>query len=363
MEEKIKVVHLINSVEPGGAGNLLFSQIPYINMNKYDIHIGFLSGEGNYFENFSTIQLIDFSSNTNFAWISIIKILLYVIKNKIDIVHTHLIQASILGRFVAFIVPGVKCVTTRHYARSKKDHRLINRFEDFTERYCHAIICISKYVRNHLIKIGIKKSKLHVIYNGIDINLFNLVILDNEYDSIIGTIGRLDKQKGVDILIKSFRKVLIKYPDVKLEIIGDGPQKDQLIQLVLELKLENQVTFYGKMAPKDVRKKICRWKAFVLASRWEAFGIVIVEANAIGLPVIATNVEAIPELIRDSVNGYLVAPENVTELSEKICAIFDYPDIAINMGKRGSEIVENCFSIKILIQKTENLYRNLLKKS
>ena len=360
MAEKIKVVHLINSVEPGGAENLLYSQIPYFNFNKYEIHVGFLQGKGHYFEDLSAIKLIDFSSKNNFTIFCIFKILYYVIKNKINIIHTHLIQASIIGRFVTLLVPGVKCVTTRHYARSKKDHSLINRLEDFSENYCHAIVCISKYVKDHLIKIGINEAKLHIIYNGIDIELFNSVILDNEHDLIIGTVGRLDKQKGIDILITAFRKVLIKYPQARLEIIGDGPQKEQLIDLVEELKLVNYVTFYGKMTPNDVREKMCRWKSFVLASRWEAFGIVIIEANAIGLPVVATDVEAIPELISDGRNGYLVDPENSDDLYEKIGKLLNNSEEAKLMGENGVRIVKQRFSSKRLVEKTENLYYNLI---
>ena len=256
--KKIKVLHLINSIEVGGSGNLLHSQMPFYNINKFDIYIGYLTGTKSLFNNFANIKLIDFSSNTKFSKVSFFKILRFVISKNINIIHTHLIQSSLIGRLIALIIPSVKCITTRHYAKSKNDKRIINRIEDLTEKYCDAVVCISKYVKNHLLQLGIDESKLHLIYNGIFLDIFNKYNLDNNKKIIIGTIGRLDKQKGIDILLNAFKNIQRINPKVKLEIIGDGPLKEEYFQLSKMLELEDNVIFYGKLDPEEVRQKMTK---------------------------------------------------------------------------------------------------------
>ncbi|MCF7823971.1 MAG: glycosyltransferase family 4 protein [Candidatus Marinimicrobia bacterium] len=359
---RIKVLHLLNTIEPSGVGNLLHAQIPYYNHKEMDIYIGYLTGTSILFQDMKNITLVDFSSTTKFTFLSIFHIFRFTRSHKIDIIHTHLIQASLLGRFLSFILPSVKCVTTRHYAKAKKHKRLINKLEDYTERYSDAIICISNYVRTYLLNLGINKSKLYVMYNAVDLKIFDKYTLKNESEMIIGTVGRLDKQKGIDVLINAHAQLVRKFPNLILEIIGDGPHREKLSLLTRELKLENNVRFLGNIPPVLVREKMVRWKIFILASRWEAFGIVNIEALALGLPVIASNVEAIPEVILEGVTGYLIQPDNSDEIYERVSSILANYEQAKVLGQKGKIMVREKFSAEGLARNTAELYQKLVKK-
>jgi len=204
MKRKYSILHLINSIEPGGSENLLLNQVRYINMSIFDIHIGYLSGSGRNFNVVSSVKINDFSKQGRFSFLSIFRIWNYARKNRIEIIHTHLIQASLIGRLVAAITPGIKCVTTRHYARTLKSERLINRLEEFGERHSSAVVCISEYVKNYLIRNRFSPAILRVIYNAIDVEHFQCDGASIKKEKIIGTIGRLTEQKGIDILLKAY---------------------------------------------------------------------------------------------------------------------------------------------------------------
>ena len=368
---KIKIFHLLNTIEIGGSTNLLLSQLKYINYDKFDIHIGFLQGSSDDFianipntiKNNNRVIVHDFSSNKRFSYFSTIQIIKFIRQFNIDIIHTHLIHASLIGRTISLLIRSLKCVTTRHYAISNKNKRIINRTEDFMGKYSDATICISKYVKQHLLKLHYSDKKLHTIYNGIDLEIFKYNIDINKIKNTIGIVGRLDSQKGIDILLKAFSLITKKYPKLTLDIIGDGPLKKDLIKLTHNLKLNDKVNFLGRISQELVIKNMRTWKIFILPSRWEAFGLVLIESNALGVPVITTKVEAIPEVIINNFNGLLVKSEDFKELSVQIDNLLSSKEKSKSLIKNGLINVKEKFSSQKLILKTEKLYTEILNKN
>ena len=361
--KKINVLHLINSMDPGGAENLLKFQIPYYNLDEFDIHIGYLIGDGSLLQNENKIKVVDFSSNGKFNYLSIFKIRQYIKKNDIQILHQHLIQSNILGKLILPTCSKTISISTRHYAHSKKDSRLINKIEKKILRFDDKIICISNYVKEYLRKIGIPNNKLEVIYNGVDLSIYEKLTKIPEQYFTIGTIGRLDIQKGIDTLLYSFKKVLSQKEFIKLEVIGEGPLKTEYINLSKELGLSQNVTFLGKLKPEEVRQQMRKWNLFVLASRWESFGMVLIEAAAMGLPIIATNVEAIPEIIDDGKNGLLINPDSPQELYEKIMLFLSGEINHNEIIKNSKANVSRNFSMSEMVDKTQQLYNNIINES
>lgn len=363
MKEKIKVLQLINSMDPGGAENLLSSQLPYFNYDELEIYVGYLYGDGSLLKNRrGNYKVIDFSKNTKFTYFAPFRIFKFVLKNKIDIIHTHLIQASIIGGFISFLIPNLICVTTRHYAKASKENRLINRLENNTQKYSDAIICISNYVKSYAEDLGIKDEKLHTVYNGIDLSFFTpKEISKNNNKTIIGTIGRLTEQKGIDTLLKSFKVVNRNYPNTELEIIGDGPLKEELNKLTIKLGINKKKKFLGGISYNEVRKYLNTWDIFVLASRWEAFGVVLIEAMAMEKPIVTTDAEAIPEIVDDGITGYICPIDDYKKIAEKIEWFLKHKKQAIEFGRKGRKRVEQLFNIKLSVEKIEKLYYRLAR--
>uniref|UniRef100_UPI0022EC8B5A glycosyltransferase n=1 Tax=Pseudomonas sp. VB3 TaxID=2994641 RepID=UPI0022EC8B5A len=143
-------------------------------------------------------------------------------------------------------------------------------------------------------------------------------------------VGRLELQKGFDILVRSFRLVLNQFPDALLEIYGDGTQRRALSALISELALEGSVTLKG--ATKNISDAYASSDFFVLSSRFEGFGLVIVEAQAHGLPVVAFDCPRGPaEIINDRVNGLLVENGSVTDLAMKMIELIESPEMCSEM--------------------------------
>lgn len=152
-------------------------------------------------------------------------------------------------------------------------------------------------------------------------------------------VGRLAKEKGVDILLDAFRSVLDKIPDAALHIIGDGPERKALQLDAKKLGIDNVVRFLGAVAPSRLASHYQSASVLVLPSRHESFGRVIIEAFSAALPVVATQTEGATSLIEDGANGFLVPVEDSAALAERLAQVLKEPALAKKMGIRGRETV------------------------
>ena len=189
--------------------------------------------------------------------------------------------------------------------------------EKLTAKLTDNNIAVSEMTKRNLEDIG--KKKVEVIPNGIEFKSIQKIRESGERSDIIFA-GRLIKEKNIDILIKTIKTIKEEIPDIRCFIIGDGPERMKLEKYVLDFELRENVEFLGFLEKHDdVISYMKSSKVFVLSSTREGFGIVALEANACGLPVITINHErnAVKELIKDGTNGFLCGLTE-EEISEKI---------------------------------------------
>lgn len=184
---------------------------------------------------------------------------------------------------------------------------------------CRKIVAISGSVRGSLMRHGIAPERVVVIHNAIDLQgraSATPAPLRAEYaitqPFVYLSVARLVRQKGHDVLLAAFAK----QKDAALVIVGDGELKAALLQQAHRLGIADRVHFLG--IRKDIPELMRAADCFVLASRWEGFGIVLVEAMAAGLPIVATRVDGIVEVVEEGKSGLLVPPENVLALAEAL---------------------------------------------
>lgn len=172
-------------------------------------------------------------------------------------------------------------------------------------------------------------------------------------------VGRLvQEQKGIDLLIKAFSKVSLKYKDWKLYIIGDGPDKDEINKLVSDLSLQDQVII--KPFTNNVQSYYLNSSIFVSSSRWEGFGLVIIEAMECGLPVIAFANSGPKEIInKQNGNGILVPCEDIDKLSEAIINLIDNEEMRLKIAK-GSIYRAKDFNIDIIMNQWNKILNKIL---
>lgn len=175
--------------------------------------------------------------------------------------------------------------------------------------------------------------------------------------NLIISIGRLDKQKGHDVLIRSFSYFEKKYPDWSLEVYGEGPEKQNLILLIKQLNLQSKVFLKGKT--NDVEKVLSTAGIFVLASRFEGFPNALLEAMSLGCPVVSTNCKSGPsEIIKNNENGYLVNVDDELQMSDKISFLIENPNKREEIGNHAKSIKDLYSQDQIMAQWTDLILRN-----
>jgi glycosyltransferase involved in cell wall biosynthesis len=186
---------------------------------------------------------------------------------------------------------------------------------------------------------------IHVVPFGVNTKVFQPKeeVRPNEAPQklVIGIIKTLEKNYGIDTLIKAFKKLVTELHDLDLElqIAGEGSEEENLKKLVRDFQLEEQVKFLGYINHSEVQQAFQKMDMAVIASLTESFGVSAVEAAACGLPVVATNVGGLPEVVIDGVTGLLCEADNVNDLAEKMSQLVQDRSLRLKMGKAGRQLV------------------------
>jgi len=196
--------------------------------------------------------------------------------------------------------------------------------EFFTSGLTTHNIAVSEKTKKQLIRLGVDERHIDVVPNGIDLKKIKKIKPSGEGFDILFA-GRLIKEKNIDILLQTVEILKKTYPRIKCGIIGDGPEKKSLELLTKNLDLSRNVKFLGFLESEQVYATMKSSKVFVLPSTREGFGIVALEANACGLPVVTLKHEksAVDELIENGKNGFLVDELSTLKISEKIDKLMD----------------------------------------
>ena len=232
------------------------------------------------------------------------------------------------------------------------------KFQWIAGRLRDATIVLSEYERQIALRFLIARpSSLHVIPHGI--GLINFLDRDtarerlgvSKENTIVGTIANLYATKGLDILIACFRTIASEATQsLQLIIIGEGSERLRLERLVRELGLDSQVRLLGTIP--DAAQYLQAFDLFVLPSRKEGFPYTILEAQAAGLPIVATRVGAIPEILRDGIQNILVPPNDPHALAAAILVAIKNTAPAASFGRRAQEKIQSEFSISKEIHTT-----------
>ncbi len=196
--------------------------------------------------------------------------------------------------------------------------------------------------------------------NGIE--LFNYYKDDSPKSTIeLIYVGRLTRGKRVQDALYAISQVKNITPNIRLTIIGSGPEEDFLKRKCKFLRIEDHIRFLGKRPPKEIPKNLSKADIFIFPSHHESFGLAILEAMASYLPILASRSTAIPELVHDGENGLLHSPGNINELAKNLKTLIENDTLRKSMGKKSREIAQN-YSWENIINKLIKIYFNMLIK-
>lgn len=203
---------------------------------------------------------------------------------------------------------------------------------EFYERYLGKKVF---YIPNCLDKIPNKLSKL---------DSKNLI-----------AVGRLSKEKGFDDLLKLFKRVSTKNPEWRLNVVGDGMEKNKLLELAKELKLGDKVTFHGYQDKNYINDLMLDSSIYLMTSHTESFGLVLIEAMSYGIPCVAyTSAQGANEIIDDGINGYLVENRDQDEMLDKINALIEDEKLRKKLGKEARSKSKE-YSGEVVLEKWSKL--------
>lgn len=171
------------------------------------------------------------------------------------------------------------------------------------------------------------------------------------------SVGRLSKEKGFDDLLRLFKKLTFKYPEWRLNIIGDGMERNNLLDLAKELKLGDKVIFHGYQDKESINELLCDSSIYVMTSHTESFGLVLIEAMSAGVPCLAyTSAQGANEIISDGVDGYLIKDRNEDEMIEKISDLINDENLRKSLGKNAKAKSKE-YSGDIVLEKWNKLIK------
>jgi len=284
-----------------------------------------------------------------------------ILRDKPDIVHLHSTFAGVMGRIIIIFLKPIwrpKLIYCPHafsflMQSSSKKRSVYSFTERFLSKYTDVIICVSKYEKQKAIEVGIKESKLQVVYNGVaERNIISNP--PNPFSEGVFNVlfvGRFDFQKGFDILFEVMHALAGR--PFHLTAVGGTVHDDKF-----ELVDMPQTTFTGWLDSESLAPYFIHADALVMPSRWEGFGLVASEAMSYGLPVLATNCTSLPEIVQNNKTGYLFSMGNVQEIVNILTKT--KKDEWNSMRFESKKVFLENFTTEKMIAKTSNIYVELL---
>jgi glycosyltransferase involved in cell wall biosynthesis len=360
---KKNILILVTAAIGGGVERLILDQMKYFDKCKFDLHVATL--RKGYLENeFSNTpsHYVCLESKRRISLKTLTKLLCYIKKHKIDLVHTHLYLPDIHGFLIKISIPRIKLITTKHNTNEFRKKLYWGLLDKLLAWPANQVIAVSHSVKDFISKYEfISPKRIKVIYHGVDFSKFkrktNLVRLRKQLeikhkDFVIGIVGRITKQKGHIYLLESVAQLKKKIPCIRLLIIGVGELKNQMEQYANNLGIAENVDFLGFR--NDLSELYSLMDVLCLPSIFEGLGLVLVEAMLCNTITVGAKIHGIEEIIEDGVNGFLVPPKDSNTLTKILYRIYqsDFDKKLISRAK----LTAQRFNFKKNLKKIEEVY-------
>ena len=369
---RIKVLLLLTSTA-GGAGQQNYILAKYMSRERFDLTIAYglgypldreFAGLDLPVRHLSMSRKISPLVNLR----GFFQIRRLIKQGRFDVVCTSCSIAGLMGRIAAALAQVPTRIHVLHVYASRpyqnKAKQMIYRWiERGLDRITTRYIAVSEAAKLYGVNTGIMSAdKVDVVFNAVESTsacgrsgeeMRRLLGLE-EQARVVGTLGRYEDQKGIRYILEAAPAVLARQPETRFLIVGDGPLRPELEALARSLKIDHAVRFTGWRD--DVPDVLRVMDLFCLASLWETFGLVLVEAMLAGLPVVATRVDAVPEVVADEETGVLVPPADPPALAGAILRLIEDGEEAGRMGAAGLERARRLFSMDAMVAGYERVF-------
>lgn len=364
------ILHIIDTTGPGGAETVFIDLATRLPKNKFKAVI-VIRGKGWVYDELVRrgVKPIILDAKGSFNWRYLLSLRAIIKRESVDLIQSHLLGSNVYSGLVGLLT-GIPVVATFHGAVDIGDKERFKKLKFAAINYgAKRIIAVSKNLSLDIIaRTPVNRRKLRIIYNGIDINEFNLAHSDNLRDKfswskdtiIIGSLGNIRTAKSYDILLQAAALLRNKNDKLKFVIAGQGHSTllDKLLKLRTELKLENDVQFLG--FTDEPAEFLSNLDIFLLSSTSEGFSIATVQAMASGIPVLATKSGGPEEIITHGEDGWLVDVGKANAIADGLEQILSEPELLEKMTTNGKETLRLKFNMEINLSAYGDIYKELI---
>lgn len=365
--DKKTILHIIETGGPGGAENVLINLSSGLDKERFN-SIALLCKKGWLYDELVKhgIETYVFEEDSLWGLAFLARFIALVVKKKVAIIHAHEFLMSLYATVVG-VLTARQIITTMHgkyYYWEKRRRRiamrLISRFSQ--------MVSVSEELRHFIAgKTGIPVKRIQTVYNGIDLQKYcksveiapkKLQLGIKEGIKVICSVGNLYPVKGHTYLLKAIPKIVHEYPDVVFLFAGRGGEEKKLLLEAEHLGITDYVKFLGFRS--DIADLLSISDIFVLPSLAESLPLSVLEAMAMGIPPIVTDVGGNREIIEDQKTGFIVPPANPEALSEKIILLLKDEELANRIREQARVAIIKKFSLEGMTAQYESLYLSLL---
>jgi glycosyltransferase involved in cell wall biosynthesis len=363
--DAIRVVEVLATGSHGGAQESVYNLLSRIDRGRFDVSVVSLSpGPGaRKIERLGVPVLVLDEPDDGIA---IDALAAHFRDVRADVVHNHMFRAEVLGTKAAIAMseagtrkPFVVSTVHSSRVRSAADRELLRELTPAMDR----LIAVSRAIERKVADEDRASVPVSLIYNGIDLDRYDhqepCCTLREEYGmepgaEIVGVVARLEPEKGHPTLLDAWPTVLRHCADAYLLIVGEGTERQSLEAQARALRVAHRVVFAGRRD--DIPAVTAALDVAVLPSYREAQGLTVLEAMALGRPVVASNVGGIPEMIDDGVTGLLVPPHDAPALAAAIVRLLADHPFADRLARAGHDVVHDRFCVERMVRDIEAIY-------
>jgi glycosyltransferase involved in cell wall biosynthesis len=358
----------------GGPDKTILNSPRYLEPLGYRMLCGYLHppGDAGYAEivrkaDRHRAPLISIPDRGPFDWRAARALLAVCRRERVAIWHGHDYKSNALGLLLKRFWP-MKLVSTVHgWVHNTARTPIYYRIDKWCLPKYDRVVCVSEDLYRDSRRIGVAANRCELIENAIDLEEYTRTLAPDQAQAklnlpdggfLVGAVGRLEPEKGFDVLVRSIAELVRRGTDVSLVIVGEGGDRPRLEALAAELGIGPRVRLVGWQS--DVRAYFEAMDIFALSSHREGLPNVLLEAMALRVPCVATRVNGVPRLIQDGRNGLLVPPADPIALANALRVLIDNADLRHAFRHAGRNTVETHFSFPTRMKKLQALYDDLL---
>jgi glycosyltransferase involved in cell wall biosynthesis len=365
-----RVLHIIDSLHLGGAQEVVLN-LATCGSPRFRHEVATMHGRGIYWDRLTQVGVkVHSLSPHKFLPAYLASIPWRILADKPDILHCHLIPSNIIAKPLGALL-GVPVIINHDHTNDphRIDNKILLALDKSTNRFAHHIIAVAAACRDFLTSHeSIRPEKISLVPNAIDLRRFSPREASRDEaraslglpaaSRIVAGVGRLNPQKNFALFLDIAAQLAPRFPDLHFLLAGDGPEEQMLREKASALGIANRVTFSGYVA--DTRLVYLAADVLLMPSRYEGLPMTLLEAMAMGLPVVASKLDGIAEVIGDGAEGFLAPSDDAALFAERTAALLADAELSSRISKNARAKIEASFSVERMTSSVEDIYDRFL---